>query len=113
MRLGRPFYLNATVVSARYLLQHGRKTAANASKSQHTYAYTERLLGTLTRRAYISAQLRTQGKMADRIAKAVRCMGEDDFDLFGASDRSALMDMISDYFVGDDPEEVSSGKPRL
>ncbi len=51
--------------------------------------------------------------MADRIAQAVRCMGEDDFDLFGASDRSALMDMISDYFCGDDPEEVSSGKPRL
>ncbi len=26
--------------------------------------------------------------MADHIAKAVRCMGEDDFDLFGASNRS-------------------------
>ena len=49
--------------------------------------------------------------MEQRVAQAVRCMGEDDFDLFGASDRAALMELVTDYFCGDeqDFEELSSG----
>jgi len=49
--------------------------------------------------------------MEQRVAQAVRCMGEDDFDLFGPSDRAALMELVTDYFCGDeqDFEELSSG----
>ncbi len=43
------------------------------------------------------------------MARAIRCIGQDDFDLFGDSDRNALMELVHDYFCGDDPE----GKPRL
>ncbi len=54
--VGLPTFI-PIVVSDRYLLQHGCKMAANASGSQHTYAYTVRLLVTLTRYTYISEQL--------------------------------------------------------
>ena len=49
--------------------------------------------------------------MEERVAQAVRCMGEDDFDLFGPSDRAALMELVTDYFCRDeqDFEELSSG----
>ena len=49
--------------------------------------------------------------MEQRVAQAVRCMGEDDFDLFGQSDRASLMELVTDYFCGDeqDFEEQSSG----
>jgi len=45
------------------------------------------------------------------VAQAVRCMGEDDIDLFGPSDRAALMELVTHYFCGDeqDFEELSSG----
>ena len=34
--------------------------------------------------------------MEERVAQAVRCMGEDDFDLFGPSDRAALTELVTD-----------------
>ena len=40
-------------------------------------------------------------------------MGREDFDLVGDNDRPALMELVEDYFCGDDPEEMSSGKPRM
>ena len=49
--------------------------------------------------------------MEQCVAQAVCCMGEDDFDLFGPSDRAALMELVTDYFCGDkqDFNELSSG----
>jgi len=49
--------------------------------------------------------------MEQRVAQAVRCMGEDDFDLFGPGDRAALMELVTDYFCTDeqDFEELSPG----
>jgi len=40
----------------------------------------------------------------------VNCLFEDDFDLFGGSDRPALMNLIEEYFCGEDPDGMSSGK---
>ena len=51
--------------------------------------------------------------MADRVARAIRYMGREDFDLVGDNDRPALMELAEDYFCGEDPEEMSSGKPRM
>ena len=51
--------------------------------------------------------------MADRVARAIRYMGREDFDLVGDNDRPALMELVEDYFCGDDPEESSSGKPWM
>jgi len=36
-----------------------------------------------------------------------------DFDLFSDNDRLALMELAEDRFCGDDPEEMSSGKPQM
>ena len=49
--------------------------------------------------------------MEQRVAQAVHCMGEDDFDLFGLGDRAALMELVTDYFCGDEQgfEGLSSG----
>ena len=46
------------------------------------------------------------------MAQAIRYMGREDVDLVGDNDRPALMELV-DYFCGDDPEEMSSGKPRM
>jgi len=34
-------------------------------------------------------------------------------DLFSDNDRPVLMKPVEDYFCGDDPEEMSSGKPGM
>ena len=47
------------------------------------------------------------------MAKAIRYIGQEDFDLFSDSDRNAMMALVEDYFCGDEPTEMSSGKPRL
>ena len=38
--------------------------------------------------------------MEQRVAQAVRCMGEDDFDLFGLGDRAALMELVRTTSAG-------------
>jgi len=48
--------------------------------------------------------------MEREIATAVNCLFEDDFYLFGGSDRPALMNLIEEYFCGEDPDGMSSGK---
>ena len=47
------------------------------------------------------------------MAKAIRYIGQEDFDLFSDTDRNAMMALVEDYFCGDEPTEMSSGKPRL
>ena len=51
--------------------------------------------------------------MAARVAWAIRYMAREDFDLFSDNDRPAFMELGEDYFCGDDPEEISSGKPWM
>ena len=48
--------------------------------------------------------------MECEIPTAVNCLFEDDFDLFGGSDRPALMNLIEEYFCREDPDGMSSGK---
>jgi len=47
--------------------------------------------------------------MERKIATAVNCLFEDDFDLFGGSDCPALMNLTEEYFCGEDPDGMSSG----
>ena len=51
--------------------------------------------------------------MADKVAKAIRYIGQADFDLFSDSDRNAMMPLVEDYFCRDEPTEMSFGKPHL
>ena len=51
--------------------------------------------------------------MADKVAKAIHYIGQEDFDLFGDGDRHTLMTLVEDYFCGDKATEMSSSKPRL
>ena len=51
--------------------------------------------------------------MANAVAKAVRYIGQEDFDLFADSDRHALIKLVRDYFCGDESAEMSSGEPWL
>ena len=48
--------------------------------------------------------------MEREVANAVNCLFVDDFDLFVACDRPALMDLIEEYYCGEDPDDMSSGK---
>jgi len=51
----------------------------------------------------------TFSAMERKIATAVNCLFEDDFDLFGGSDCPALMNLTEEYFCGEDPDGMSSG----
>ena len=48
--------------------------------------------------------------MEREVANAVNYLFDDDFDLFAAGDRHALMDLVEEYFCGEDPDDLSSGK---
>lgn len=48
--------------------------------------------------------------MEREVANAVNYLFDDNFDLFAAGDRHALMDLVEEYFCGEDPDELSSGK---
>ena len=49
--------------------------------------------------------------MEREVANAVNYLFDDDFDLFfAAGDRHALMDLVEEYFCGEDPDDMSSGK---
>ena len=48
--------------------------------------------------------------MEREVANTVNCLFEDDFDLFAACDRPALMELVEEYFCGEDPDDMSSGK---
>ena len=47
--------------------------------------------------------------MADEVAKMLTYMSKEEFELFPASDREALMSLVHEYFCCDDPEDISSG----
>ena len=68
------------------------------------------LLGTLQTSEW-HARISEQLCSPDQVAKAIRYIGQEDFDLFGDSDRHALMALVEDYFCEDEPTEMSSGKP--
>lgn len=47
------------------------------------------------------------------VARALRLIGENEFDIFDSVDHRGLLELVEDYFCGDDPQEVSSGKLHL
>jgi len=40
-------------------------------------------------------------------------MDREDFDLLSDNNRPALMELVQNYICWDDPEKMSSGKPRM
>ena len=47
--------------------------------------------------------------MERQVAQAVNRFLEDDIDIFGATDRPALMSLVEEFFCGEDPEDIDSG----
>ena len=48
----------------------------------------------------------------EQVAKALRYIGEENYNLFGGSDQQSLLTLIEDFFCEDNPQEMSSGKSR-
>jgi len=47
------------------------------------------------------------------VAWAIHYIVREDFDHFSDNNQPVLMELVEDYFCGDDPKEISSGKPRM
>ena len=48
--------------------------------------------------------------MERAVARAVSRLGDDDFELFSPDDHPAFLDLLEEYFCGDDPNEIDSGE---